>query len=282
MQPVVKWTGSKRGQANRIIKHFPNEIQVFYEPFLGGAHVFAECIKSERISVEKYIGSDILEPLIKIWKSVKTDPLLLYKSYEEKWSKFQDDTDYFYEERRYFNETGDHFSFLFLTRTCYNGLIRFNSDGDFNTSVHIERPGIKPSDLYNVILRWHRLFKTQDVKFKVQDYKELECNSEDWCYLDPPYLDTGEMYQNSLNKEEFYKWLDNLDCGYALSFDGKTESEDQSVFVPEDLYSSHKLLDSSKSSFRKLKEKDERVFESLYVNYKNCNQRSNKFFEFNE
>lgn len=280
MKPVIKWTGSKRGQSERIIRTFPKKVLVYREPFLGGGHVLGQALQSEAFQAKKYVASDISGPLIKIWRLIKNEPLELFENYRKHWSRFQDDTDYYYEIRDEFNSTGDPKLFLFLTRTCYNGLIRFNSDGEFNTSVHIDRPGIKPPDLYNVILKWHRLFKRHTVEFKLKDYRDIDVKDGDWCYLDPPYFDTESIYHGGLNVEEFYDWLRTLPCGFAFSFDGKTESGEQEVFVPKDIYDDHKLLDSSKSSFRKLKQKDERVYESLYLSYKSQKESlKSKFFE---
>lgn len=280
MQPVIKWTGSKRGQAERIVRTFPKNVSVYREPFLGGGHVLGHALQVEAFQAEKYVGSDISEPLIKIWRLVKNEPLKLFEDYRKHWSKFQDNKDYYYKVREEFNSTRDPKLFLFLTRTCYNGLIRFNSDREFNTSVHIDRPGINPPDLYNVILKWHRLFKRHTVEFKQVEYFDINATEKDWCYLDPPYFDTESIYHGGIETEKFYEWLRNLSCGFAFSFDGKTESGEQEVFVPEDIYDEHKLLDSSKSSFRKLKQKDERVYESLYLSYKSeKNSLKSKFFE---
>lgn len=198
---------------------------------------------------------------------VKNDPNILYKSYKNHWEKFQQDTDYYYEVREEFNRKKDPKLFLFLSRTCYNGLIRFNSDGEFNTSVHFDRPGIEPQTLYKTIVNWNRVFKAVEVEFKCQDYSKITPKENDWVYLDPPYHDTKSIYHGGLDLDSFYKWINSLNSGYALSFDGKVGSEDQEVFIPDYLYDEHVLMNSSVSGFRKLKQKPQEVSESLYINY---------------
>lgn len=280
MKPVVKWTGSKRRLSEQIIDYFPSRIKTYKEPFLGGAHIFGEVLKSERVKADKYKGSDLSEPLIFLWRMVKNNPLKLYEKYKEHWFKFQDNVDYYYEVRSKFNEEKNPCDFLFLTRTCYNGLIRFNSSGEFNTSVHIDRQGINPTDLYDIILNWHYLFKNRNVQFSVLNYEEVEVSKNDFLYLDPPYFDTDSIYFSGLNHSDFFEWLKNVSCNYALSFDGKVEDSKQDVFIDKDLYDDHFLLDSSKSSFRKLKKENKRVFESLYLMYqtKKPEKLKNKFF----
>lgn len=285
MKPIIKYTGSKRPIAPEIVSTFPSEIETYYEPFIGGAHVLINVLKSERITAKKYVASDILLPLINFWKLVKSNPSELYKEYKFHWKKFNQNPDYYYEIRDEFNKNvSDPKLFLFLTRTCYNGLIRFNSDGEFNTSVHFGRSGIEPQSFYKILVDWHNILNLEPVEFIHRDYQELTESKKDWIYLDPPYIDTKAIYEGGIDINGFYKWLGELDAGYALSFDGKVGNEKQKHFIPDDLYDSHVLLDSSISGFRKLKNDAKRVYESLYIKLnnheapeKNYNKR---FFEF--
>ena len=61
MQPVIKWTGSKRSQAGQIISLMPKEIDTYYEPFVGGGSVFAKLIEAceeGKIKVNRFVLSD--------------------------------------------------------------------------------------------------------------------------------------------------------------------------------------------------------------------------------
>lgn len=130
MDPLIKWTGSKRRIADSIISKFPDQVETYYEPFLGGAHVLIESIRSNHFQANRYIGSDICEPLIEIYKLLRDQPLRLYESYKNHWNTFQNDPEHYYQVRESFNESKSPLDFLFLTRTCYNGLIRFNGSGE--------------------------------------------------------------------------------------------------------------------------------------------------------
>lgn len=72
-QPVIKWSGSKRSQANEIIKHFPKEIDTYYEPFCGGCSVLRTLLESD-VKANKYVCSDLNTELIELWRMIKSNP----------------------------------------------------------------------------------------------------------------------------------------------------------------------------------------------------------------
>lgn len=65
-QPVIKWTGSKRSQASKIVSFMPEDYNVYWEPFVGGGSVLYEASPLEGICL------DICKPLINLWLSIKT------------------------------------------------------------------------------------------------------------------------------------------------------------------------------------------------------------------
>ena len=69
MQPVIKWSGSKRSQAEKIISYFP-DYDTYYEPFIGGGSIMYH-IKGKRVC------SDICNPLIDLWQIIQNNPLYL-------------------------------------------------------------------------------------------------------------------------------------------------------------------------------------------------------------
>ena len=75
------------------------------------------------------------------------------------------------------------------------------------------------------------------------------------------------MYFGGLDKDKFFDWLRNLDCGYLLSYDGISGEIDNTYKLPEDLYDKHIYLRSGNSSFKRTigKSNDSIVYESLYI-----------------
>lgn len=272
LKPVVKWSGSKRSQSDYIVNNMPKEINTYYEPFVGGASVLYKLLHTPEIHVKNYVCSDKNGDLISLWNSIIKYPERLVNSYELMWNELTKDSninrrkEYFYEVRSHFNSTRSPEDFLFLSRTCTNGLIRYNSSGKFNTSLHFSRDGIKPKTLEKIIFDWSDKLNLNNVKFVNCEYEEINPIRMDFVYLDPPYANTKGMYYGLIDYEKFWEWMRKINCGYILSFDGKTDGIDNTFPVPKDLYDKHEYIQSGRSSFRSLKNQSTQlVEESLYI-----------------
>ena len=265
-EPVIKWSGSKRSQVKEILQFFPKEIDTYYEPFCGGASVLRGLLDSD-IEVNRYVCSDISDPLISLWKKIKDDPFEICQYWETEREKFVKDKLYYYDVRTRFNKDNNCKDFLFLLRTCANGMPRWNSKGQFNTPVHHNRNGIKPETFKDICLEWSNLLNRKNVEFVCCSYEDIKPTQNDFAYFDPPYANTKGMYYGTIDYEKFWAYLRNLPCKYALSFDGKSGDVDNTWNVPEDIYTGHKYLLSGNSSFKRTmgKSNNSIVYESLYV-----------------
>ena len=266
VKPFIKWSGSKRSQAPEIVAYFPKDIKIYYEPFLGSGAILGH------LRPERAVCADINGPLIELWKTIQADPSKVSADYEKKWDQLQKEGHtYFYKIRDRFNKTQSPLDFLFLTRTCVNGLIRYNKKGEFNNSLHHTRKGINPDRLQKIITSWSEAI--QGHKFLSQSYEitTKKATSGDFVYLDPPYFNTGTRYFGTIDYEKFIHYLESLnDKGvkYALSYDGKRGEESYIVSIPKKLYKRHIMLHSGNSTFGKVQNgKVEKVYESLYLNY---------------
>ncbi|GHU64240.1 restriction endonuclease subunit M [Synergistales bacterium] len=264
-QPVIKWSGSKRSQATTIASHTPL-FNRYYEPFVGGGSI------AYAISPDKGVCGDICKPLINLWRSIQSDYESLYEQYKIRWERLQNEGYLvYYEIRDNFNKNHDSNDLFFLSRTCVNGLIRFNKNGDFNNSLHHTRKGIEPERLKSVLSDWSE--RLQGIEFFSGDYWETtqDVKSGDFVYLDPPYFNTKGRYFGTIDFERFIDYLDSLNSKgvkYALSFDGMRGDTDYSVELPTKLYKQHLMVPSGNSSFKKVMDKKcEAVYESLYLNY---------------
>lgn len=224
------------------------------------------------IKVNNYICSDINSDLISLWNTIKDSPEDLIDGYLEMWNKLNEDEDidrrknYYYEIRNSFNLNRDPSEFLFLSRTCVNGLIRYNSSGNFNTSLHLTRDGMNPKTLAAIIIDWHNKLNTFDVKFLCRDYSNIQSNAGDLIYLDPPYANSKGMYYGKIDCDDLWNWIREQKGKHILSFDGKRDLLDITYDVPKDIYTSHEYVENGRSSFKDLKDqKVEYVKESLYI-----------------
>jgi len=224
MLPITKWTGSKRYQASDIVSNFPKEINTYYEPFIGGGSVLCEYInrlESGNYKCNHIICSDTNYDLIQIYIMVRDNYKFFLNEYEKLYNEFaplnindrkvfynkirdtynqiKRDNNTLYNERRiiYFN---------WLMRNCFNGLVRYNKQGDFTTSCYFTRSGIKPNNLEKIIYEWNYLLNKYNVQFFVKSYNQLEnIQSNDLVYCDPPYDISGGMYDyDTFDKEHFF------------------------------------------------------------------------------
>jgi len=280
-QPAVKWSGSKRPMAEEIIRRFPSHIKTYYEPFCGGASVLRRLIDTDGIEVEHYVCSDLNDGLIGLWNEIKKNPDSLIAHYTELWKELNQDGD-LERKKRYFASVRDRFNsggeqhhnpgdFLFIMRTCTNGMPRYNANGEFNNSFHVMRNGIEPHRLAEVINDWCTALNRADVQFVCQSYEQTKPEEGDFLFCDPPYAGTKGMYFGGFDVQRFFGWLGNVKCGYALTFDGKAGDDDLTYSVPTGLYDRHEYIKSGNSSFRRVigNSTDTVVYESLYT--KGCN-----------
>lgn len=276
---IIKWTGSKRSQAVTIAKLLP-PYQRYIEPFLGGGALLY------LTAVPGSVVGDLYEPLIQLWRLIQAEPDMVIKDYEKKWTLLKDELDglsvkekqrgdgipkLFYAVRERFNQEENPLDLNFLMRTCVNGIVRFNEDGEFNNSFHLSRRGMEPGRFKSIVESWHAVIK--DIVFVCQDYMNTieMAEKDDFIYLDPPYAGNQQRYIAGLDLERFFAALDELNkrgVKWALSFDGKRGTNDLIHAVPSMLFKRHLLLESGNSAVNKvLNGPIEKVQESLYLNY---------------
>lgn len=260
--PLIKWTGSKRPIAEKIVSHFPKEIETYYEPFIGGGSVFFQLLK-DNASVKKFKLSDKNYSLINILTIVKDNPRELILSYNDKWEKLQKDPDFFYKQREIYNKTKDPLIFYFLTRTCYNGTIRYNRKGEFNTSHHFGRTGMLPKKVEQVVSYYSQLMRGKDIDFICSSFELVSpINTKDVVYLDPPYTNTKTLYFGNISFDDLLFWVDKLPCSWFMNINGINSTDNEEVINIK--YTSREILPSGKSSFSRMKGKNVDVGEYFY------------------
>lgn len=254
----MKYTGIKRNLAPEILSYFPKDIDVFIEPFCGSASITLTMIKNGW-NVRKYIISDSNENVVKLLNRCKTDPYSLIDTYYGYYQSFNKEMsadgrkNIFNLVRSDFNKTKDSSLFLCLLRTCINGLVRFNSNGDFNSSCHFTRSGIKPETLERQIMECHELLRMIDIRNA--DYSEYK-SSDGFFFLDPPYLKSTTMYNGSFNHNLFFEWLSKID-NFRMTMDDGLDLSHMGLdgFDLQKVKSSHERVNHNRDHYIK-----ERIF----------------------
>jgi DNA adenine methylase len=271
MSDLIKWSGSKDSQAKNIIKYFPKELDTYHEPFLGGGSIFLALLESD-IKINRYCLSDINKELIGIYNIIKDKPELLFYTYQAHYDNFnssdiQHRKDYFAKVRSAFNTFKCSEDFYWIMRTTTNGMPRYNRKEEFNNSCHFSRPGMKPSDVEKIINKYHLLFNSKNIIFNNNSYEEITPSSDDLIYMDPPYENTKGMYFGGFDNSKFINWINNSNCKWILSYDGKVNSTEVEHVSPN--YKRKEYLVSGNSSFRRVigNSSDSIISESLYLNF---------------
>lgn len=281
LDPVVKWSGSKRTVAPLLARIMPSAPR-YFEPFVGGGALLPfrpSCVA---------IASDIIPELVALWIAIRDEPAKTAAEYEARWHLLQaEGHPAYYRIRDAFNSTRNPHDLLFLTRTCVNGLIRFNTNGDFNNSLHHTRPGIAPARLRDIIHQWSTAI--QGVDFVHADYRETlgQVKENDIVFLDPPYAGTrGRYLPNPFDLRPFYQELERLNrigAKWILTFDGFAGEREYDWALPANLYQTKLMLPTGNSPFTKLMGSSiDAVVESTYVNFKLPGQVTSQFAQYRQ
>jgi DNA adenine methylase len=280
-EPVIKWSGSKKKVAAPLAALFPRS-ERFFDPFVGSGAILPH------ITSPSITAADIIPELVDLWRLIQQQPEQVAQGYATRWENLQKQghTAY-YEVREAFNRDRDPEDFLFLTRTCVNGLIRFNAAGEFNNSLHHTRPGIAPQRMASVIKSWsHKLAKAQ---FLHSDYRDTLAGVQkgDAVFLDPPYAHTkGRYHPNGFDVIEFFKELERLNrigAFWVLTFDGQAGERVYESGLPESIYKHRLQLPTGNSPFTKMMGTGiDAVTESVFLNFDPTAEASRQFTQWGQ
>jgi DNA adenine methylase len=196
-RPFLKWAGGKNRLLGDLRRSVPREFKRYIEPFLGGGAMFFDLLPQNA-----YL-SDSNEELVQCYKTVARHPRQLIQFLE----RLQNTDEEFYRARATRPETLDDIAraarFIFLNKTCYNGLYRVNKQGHFNTPYgHYGAVSLFDRDN---IFAVSRSLQNQDLF--CMDYRRILEIAErgDFIYLDPPYLPVGKFADfKRYTKESFH------------------------------------------------------------------------------
>lgn len=199
LKPILKWAGGKTKLLPAIKELLPEDFDdlAFNEPFFGGGSV------GLALKPKKAIYSDANTELINFHRVVALQPSKLIEAYYS----FRCNKETFMQVREWdrdpdfwkMNSVDRAARFLFLNKTCFNGLYRVNLKGHFNTSwgKKDELPRINTKNIYAV----SDYLKQEDVGILNTSFQVVVAEPGEFWYLDPPYLEEG-VY-NRYTKDEF-------------------------------------------------------------------------------
>lgn len=253
-KPFIKWVGGKTQLLDEIRKFYPEQIEKYCEPFVGGGAVLFDVLS--KVSPKEVLINDINNELINTYKQIRDDSVslidILFELQEKYWaSSIEDNKKLYFKKRERFNylkingEKKDDLEkaslFIFLNKTCFNGLFRVNSKGLFNVPFNNAKKPLlcDEENLRNcsALLR--------HVKMTVGSYHQCGkfIDKKTFVYIDPPYrplTQTAAFTSYSENefgdKEqiELAKFIENIAAKKALvvtsNSDPKNVSENDLFF----------------------------------------------------
>lgn len=271
-RPFLKWAGGKSQLLPSFQKIYPRElksgkIKNYYEPFVGGGAVFFDIM--QHYPIEEAIIYDINEELILSYLVIKEDSEALLDFLAEYQQKYMDlneteRKEYYLELRDTFNRQRFNINYskysenwisraaqiIFLNKTCFNGLFRFNSKGEFNTPPgSYKRPKI--CDRENIIKVAEILKRTTIKKAGFEEVLK-DAKPQSFIYFDPPYRPISKTSNfTSYSKHVFadpdqkqlaevYAQLDELGSKIMLSNSDPKNTNPKDNFF-DDMYRQYKI-----------------------------------------
>ena len=182
--PFLKWAGGKARLITQFAPYFPESFNRYHEPFLGGGAVFFH-LQPEQASL-----SDLNGRLVECYRVIRDEPAALMAKLDE--HRRRHNHQYFYEARTRFNQARGMTAvdraalFIYLNKTCFNGLYRENSRGEFNVPVgSYTDPAVYDESL---ILSVSQSLKGVEIHNEGFEGVLSRAQSGDLVYFDPPYV----------------------------------------------------------------------------------------------
>lgn len=191
-RPILRWAGGKQNFLVRFGRSLPPVQGRYFEPFVGGAAVFLYVQRASGRPLEAILG-DVNVPLIRTYNSVRQEPEAVYQQLhglQEQYLDTADRSKFYYEIREQFNAAlpaPDPAHFIFLNRTCWNGLYRVNRRGFFNVPYGRPRGDIVIPTLNELVNLSAALLRAR-LRATSWENTVAQARKGDFVFLDPPYF----------------------------------------------------------------------------------------------
>jgi len=270
LQPFLKWAGGKRQLLPILKTKVPKKYNRYYEPFVGAGALLFET------QPKKAVINDINSELINCYKVIKEDLDDLIQDL----SQHKNEKEYYYSVRDQ-DRSDDYLNLsdikkasriIYLNKTCYNGLFRVNSQGQFNVPFGKYK---NPKIVDEIVLKAINHYLTNNsVEIRNLDFEDAlsDARNGDFVYIDPPYdpvSDTSSFTGYSIDgfgKEEqkrlksVFDSLDERDCKVMLS-------NSATPFILDLYQDYHRITVEAKRNINSVADGRGKIDEILVTNY---------------
>lgn len=222
--PPIKCQGIKTKLVPTIQACLPTHIHgTWIEPFCGS------CVMVLNVRPERALLTDTNRHMIKFYRGIQYGEITASNVRDfleqEGQTLSRDGEEYYYRVRARFNATHHPLDFLFLSRACFNGVMRFNKQGDFNVPFCRKVERFSPAyitKIVNQVKRFSEIVRDRDWRFEVRDFRETlhATTPDDFVYADPPYIGRHVDYfnvWNEIDERNLVALLCELPCKFILS-----------------------------------------------------------------
>ncbi|MEW8052987.1 MAG: Dam family site-specific DNA-(adenine-N6)-methyltransferase [Candidatus Thiodiazotropha sp.] len=199
--PFLKWAGGKRWLVAKHSEWLRRDATRYIEPFLGSGAVFFH------IQPKRAILNDLNEELIITYQSLRDEPHDVWRLLKAHQRKHSTEYYYYVRNQRLRSPTRKAARFIYLNRTCFNGIYRVNLQGDFNVPKGTKNSVILPEDNFPFISKLLHPAKISSLDFS---HTIAKAKTGDFLYVDPPY--TVKHNKNNFIKynESIFSWADQV------------------------------------------------------------------------
>lgn len=207
LTPILKWAGGKRWLIGHSGQIFPQEYGLLVEPFAGGAAVFFS------LAPTRAWLNDINRDLVDAYRAIAEDWASVVKLLELYQAKHS--SDFYYEIRasKPRSMSARAARFIYLNRTCFNGLYRVNLNGKFNVPVGTKTSVLMPDDDFQSVSA-----KLRQARLTSWDFEKVidQTQKSDFIFADPPYTVRHNLNGFIKYNEKLFSWADQIRLRDAL------------------------------------------------------------------
>ncbi len=211
ISPFLKWAGGKRWLCKRFPELFPAAYNRYFEPFLGSGAVFFH------LKPEKAFLSDRNLDLIKTYNAIKNDWKAVYSLLSDHARNHNDE--YYYKIRAEIPSSEHEVAarFLYLNRTCWNGLYRVNIKGIFNVPRGTKDNVLLPTDNF---LNSQKALRGASITCRDFSKTISLARRDDFIFIDPPYTVAHNLNGFVKYNDKIFTWNDQIrlrDCALSAA-----------------------------------------------------------------
>lgn len=260
VMPFLKWAGGKRWLVGQSKDIFPTFSGRYLEPFLGSGAVFFHLLPNQSILADA--NTELVETyqaIQKNWKEVLTHLKTHHRNHC---------SEYYYKIRSSKPRTlhTKAAKFIYLNRTCWNGLYRVNLSGEFNVPIGTKKNVILDTDRFDIISKTLNNSKILSTDFEmVID----QAGENDFIFIDPPYTVKHNLNGFIKYNEKLFSWSDQIrlknSIDRAISRGAKALVTNANHSSVKELYHNYKQEKASRRNVIAAHSKDRGTFDELLI-----------------